>query len=444
MSGPALELVPEPDPDDADNLLLLRARMATEIASGRRSDAILDDLAETLSHGVRSASATIVSIDRSDSARVRSSDAPTSVQRLMHGSHRRRWFGSWGAAITRMTDIVVPELAGSSLYREHQATFVSEGLLAARAEPIIGQHGLVAGAIVLYLQDQRLLTEAELALLQEVTSLVQLTVRRDQARGELLDRIRYDALTGLENRDGLEDHLRSALAASRGTDWAIGLLFVDIDDLTLVNDSLGHTAGDTVIATTADRIQRQLLPGDVVVRFGGDEFIVVLERIDGLDEAQRVAERIREKIGEIIRVDGTDLTTTVCIGITEGRSSTPPLQLIDEGHAAVVRAKQNGRGSTTIHDRSLDTGAGDRLGREVRLREALENDEFCVYWQPKVGLTTGRIVGAEALVRWDHPERGTIGPDEFIGTAERAGLMSELSDWILNHAVSEAKAFTKL
>lgn len=440
MPEPALHLIPEPEPGGADAMVRLRARIATDIADGRRTDVVLAQLITTLTESLDGADALIVTI-RDDVARVRASDAPRRIQRLIHGQHRRQWFGSWAAAYSRRVEVVVPEVAASSLYREHCKHFVHHKLLAARAVPLRGRHGRIAGALVVYLADQRILTDDELDVFDEVAALASLAIKNEQAKQELLDRIRHDPLTGLENRDGLEEHIRSALTAAGSQGRLVGLLFVDIDDLTLVNDSLGHTAGDSVIAATADRIKRQLLPGDAVVRFGGDEFIVVLEHIDDIGDARNVAERIRSAVGEKIRLDDNELTTTVCIGITTGDADTPALQLIDEGHAAVVRAKQSGRASTAVHDRALDTGASDRLDREMRLREGLEHDEFVLYWQPKVHVPTGLIVGAEALVRWEHPELGVLSPDAFLSTAERAGLINMLGDWILARSVKEAGAF---
>ncbi len=442
MSEIALDLVPEPEPDHNEWLLGLRASVATDIADDRHSDVVFSTLTGALNDRIRGAVSIIVTVGDRDTTNVRSSTAPSPINRLVHGKRRRNWFGSWASAMTRQADVVVSELSASSLYRDHHATFIEHRALASRSIPLFGRHNLIVGVLVVYLSEQRILDPHELDIFEEVASLAGLAIRHDQARQELLDRIRHDPLTGLENRDGLEDHLRAALNAATPQGASVGLLFVDIDDLTLVNDSLGHTIGDLVIATTAERISHQIMRSDTVVRFGGDEFIVVLDRINGVEDARAVAERIREAIRQPLEVAGTTLTTTVSIGISIGQSVTPPLQLIDEGHAAVVRAKQNGRGSTAEHDRGLDTGAGDRLLREHKLREGLENGEFVIFWQPKVALDSGTVVGAEALVRWNNPELGLIGPDRFIATAERAGMIDELSDWILFQAIREAHELT--
>ncbi len=439
MSDRALSLVPGLAGPD---LVELRARVATAIAEDRDVDAVLDDLLRVLSDAVEDSAAVLVELDEHDRARIVVSTLPGSLPDLIHRAPRRRWFGSWAAVLTRRAELAVPDTLGSSLYREHRTLFETLGLLSGRAVPLTGRHGLLAGSLTWYIPEPRILTEPELDLLAEVTDLAQLAIRHQQSRAELLARVRNDPLTGLENRDGIEDHIRRALMISGARGGAVGVLFVDIDDLTLVNDSLGHTAGDMVIAEVADRIRTELLPGDVVVRFGGDEFIVVLERIDAVEEAQRFAQRLRTVLGEPMAVDDTELTITVCFGVTTGRPGASPLRLIDEGHAAVVRAKRGGRDRLAVHDAALDTGAGERLDREVRLREALENEEFVVRWQPKVDLAAGRAVGAEALVRWEHPELGLVTPDEFIGTAERAGLMHVLSDQVLRLAIEEASHFT--
>ncbi|MGI9605480.1 MAG: putative bifunctional diguanylate cyclase/phosphodiesterase [Acidimicrobiales bacterium] len=421
----------------------LRARIATDIASGARLDDVATGLIGVLEDRLPGSMTSIQSTS-GDLTRLIASNAPSAIRGLMHDVHRRRWFGSWGASLTRQAEMFVPDVLASSLYREHRAEFEAAAMLAAWSAPLRGRHSLVGGAISIYLSESRVLDRIELELANEVASLTELAMRANADRQDLLDQIRRDPLTGLENRDGLEDKLASALTSADRHDRHVGLLFVDIDDLTLVNDSLGHTAGDTIIATTADRIRGQLLPGDAVVRFGGDEFIVVIERVDDAEDAERIAERLRSVVGEPIRIDETDITPTVSIGITTSGPHTSPLDLVDEGHAAVVRAKQSGRASTARHDRQLDTGAGARLGRETRLREALDHHEFILHWQPKISLATGTIIGAEALVRWEHPELGLVGPDQFIHTAERSGVIRELSEWVVWQAIREATELAEI
>ena len=437
----AIDLVPEPGPDHNDWLLELRAWIAVDIAEGRPLDIVLHDLAAATTKRLERCHVVIITLDDEGLPQVRASTVSPQIDRLIHGARRRNWFGAWSAAITRQTEVVVPELAASSLYREHRAMLIEQGLLASRATELRGRHNFVAGALNFFLEDARLLDEHELEIFDNVAELAGLAIRRDQHIRELLDRIRHDQLTGLENRDGLEEKVNLALGKTHSGSPNIGLLFVDIDDLTLVNDSLGHTVGDAVIATTAGRIRDQLLRSDSVVRFGGDEFIVVLEDIRSIADARAVAERIRRAIAEPIEVSGNTLTTTVSIGITLGRRGIPALQLIDEGHAAVVRAKQNGRGSTAEHDQVLDAGASDRLDREQQLRHAIDDGEFTVFWQPKVDLAKGTIAGAEALVRWQHPTKGIVGPDQFIPTAERSGLIDELTDQVICEAIDHATAF---
>lgn len=444
MAEPQIDLADTRNPHHPEWLLHLRARIATDIAGGRRSELVFEDLIDAVTTRVERSDAMIITLQSDgDISRVRASSAPLEINHLVHGTDRRRRFGAWGAAITSESDVVIPEIAASSLYRDQVRLFVDHNIHAAKATPLIGRHNIVGGCLTVMLSEPRILNGDEINAFEQVAELAALALRREQEREELLDRLRHDPLTGLENREGLGDRLHAALSTCTLRGPGVGLLFIDIDDLTLVNDSLGHTAGDQVIATTADRIKAQLMRSDHVVRFGGDEFIVILERIETLEDARSVAERIRTAIGEPIDFDGTSLNPTVSIGITIGTSATPPLELIDQGHAAVVRAKQNGRSSTAEHDHDLDHGAEARLGREVRLRLALEAEEFVVFWQPKVDLATGKIAGAEALVRWCHPDKGVLGPDMFIPTAERSGLIDELSDFVLRQAIAEAVELNK-
>ena len=444
MAEEQIDLADKRNPHHPEWLLHLRARIATEIADGRRTELIYEDLIGALASRIDRSKAAIITVNADEGIpRVRASSAPSEIDHLIHGVDRRRWFGAWAAAISRQSDTIIPEISASSQYREHRRTFVEHDIHASRATPLMGRYNVVGGCLAVMLNDTRILTRDEVDAFEEISDLAALALRREQEREEMLDRLRHDSLTGLENREGLQDRLRIALGSTSPRGPGVGVLFIDIDDLTLINDSLGHTAGDRVIAATASRIQNQLMRSDHVVRFGGDEFIVILERIETLEDARSVAERIRTAIGEPIDIDGTILNTTVSIGIAIGNSATAPLELVDQGHAAVVRAKQDGRSSTAAHDHDLDHGAGARLGREQRLRAALANDEFKVFWQPKVDLVTGKIAGAEALVRWHDPEEGILGPDTFIPTAERGGLANELSDWVLLQAISEAVQLTE-
>ena len=443
MAAEAIDLVEQQDPLHREWLLELRAKTATEIADGRRSEVVFEDLVSVITERIAGSVAVIITLGSDRVPKIRATTAEPQINHLVHGIDDKRQFGAWAAAITRQTEIIVPEIAASSLYREHRRTFVEQGLLASRAVPLAGRHQSADGCLAIILDTARELDAEEAEAFHEVASLAALALRREQGREEMLDRLRIDPLTGLENRDGIENHLSVALHGSHPGGPGVGLLFVDIDDLTLVNDSLGHAAGDAIIQTTASRIRDNLMRADHVVRFGGDEFIVVLDRIQSIEDARSVAERIRRSIREPFDIAGTTLNTTVSIGITIGWAGTSPLELIDEGHAAVVRAKQHGRGSTAEHDKALDAGAGDRLGREQRLRHAIDDDELAIFWQPKVDLTSGKIAGAEALVRWCHPELGVLGPDKFIPTAERAALIDELSDWVLHQAVAEAVDLTE-
>jgi len=323
MSGHVVNLVPEPEPDHREWLLNFRARVATDIADNRRSDMICSDLIAALDDRLAGSRNAIIAIDE-DMTQIQVSSLPGRLSGVMHAQHRRNWFGSWAAAISRQSPIAVVDVAESSLYREYRRYMVESELAAANAAPLRSSDQRVSGVLVSYLPNARLLTEDERDVFDLVAELAALVLRRDDARQQLLDRIRYDALTGLENRDGLEEVLRRALAAVDQDGPGVGLLFVDIDDLTLVNDSLGHRAGDTVIALTAGRIRNHLMHADTVVRFGGDEFIVVLNRIESSADARLVADRIRREIAVPMEVEDTNLTTTVSIGITLGHKFTAP------------------------------------------------------------------------------------------------------------------------
>ncbi|MFN8040463.1 MAG: PAS domain S-box protein [Acidimicrobiales bacterium] len=245
----------------------------------------------------------------------------------------------------------------------------------------------------------------------------------------------HDPLTGLPNRTLLLDRLDLALARSRRRGRGVGVLFCDLDHFKVVNDSLGHSAGDRLLVDVADRLQHQLRPGDTVSRFGGDEFVILCEDVDGPDPAVRLAERVEEAMAAPFRLGEEDLHLGVSIGIAIGEPGTgDPEALIRDADAAMYRAKAKGRQRHQVFEVDMWEQAVDRLDLENALRRALGRGELELRYQPIVDLRTGLVDGVEALLRWRHPQRGLLAPDEFIGVAEETGVIVSMGDWVLTEA----------
>jgi len=265
--------------------------------------------------------------------------------------------------------------------------------------------------------------------------------RRKEAEERLLHDALHDALTGLANRTLFGDRLHQALARSRRRDdYSFAVLYVDLDQFKVINDSLGHVAGDEVLVALARRLEACLRPGDTVARLGGDEFAVLVEDVDDASEALRIADRIHEELGPPLKVRGHEVFASASVGIARGsaRYDHAP-DLLRDADIAMYRAKRRGRGTSEIFDSSMHAVATLRLKMETELRRAIERQELRLHFQPLVSLETRRITGMEALVRWQHPERGLLLPGEFIPLAEEIGAIVSLGRWVMKSACTEAR-----
>jgi diguanylate cyclase (GGDEF)-like protein/PAS domain S-box-containing protein len=258
---------------------------------------------------------------------------------------------------------------------------------------------------------------------------------------QLLHDAFHDALTGLPNRALFVDRLGSALARlKRRPDRLLAVLFLDLDRFKLINDSLGHSVGDELLVAISRVLRIAVRPGDTVARLGGDEFTVLLEDLDGTEEATTVAERILSALNIPFVLSGHDVFATASIGVALSSSRYElPEDMLRDADIAMYRAKADGKARHQVFDSSMHTQALEMLALESDLRRAIERKRFVVHYQPIVALAARSIVGVEALVRWDHSQRGLVWPAEFIGLAEETGLVVSISDQVLWQACKDAQ-----
>ena len=270
-----------------------------------------------------------------------------------------------------------------------------------------------------------------------------LTIRDVTGRRTLEDQLRHqafhDALTGLSNRALFLDRVEHALARIRRADSPIpAVAFIDLDDFKLVNDSLGHGAGDELLRAVADRLRGCLRSGDTPARLGGDEFAVLLEDAPDTRAVVEVAERILEALHSPIVVDGREVYARASIGIATRRGpTTTPEELLRNADLAMYTAKANGKGCIEMFEPAMHHRAVDRLAIRGELERAVERAEIAVAYQPIVRLDSGKLVAFEALARWTHPERGAVSPSEFVPIAEDTGLIVPLGKLILERACTQ-------
>jgi diguanylate cyclase (GGDEF)-like protein/PAS domain S-box-containing protein len=262
-------------------------------------------------------------------------------------------------------------------------------------------------------------------------------------RKALEERLHYQALhdylTDLPNRKLFMDRLGQALRRTMRRDKRVAVLFMDLDGFKVVNDSLGHDVGDLLLTDVAQRLRRCLRPEDTLARFGGDEFVMLIDAVDDPAQAVRVAERITEELRRPFIMEARDLYVIASIGISLGDARThDPEDLLREADTAMYRVKDEG-GDFRVFNPAMYERAFSRLEVENDLRRAIEQEEFVIHYQPMVDLHTGELWGMEALVRWDHPERGLLEPSEFVPVAEQSGLVIPMGEQILREACFRAK-----
>src|SRR5437764_4152875 len=252
----------------------------------------------------------------------------------------------------------------------------------------------------------------------------------------LAHRVLHDPLTDLPNRALFLDRLELALARLQRHSTSIAVLFIDLDDFKVVNDSLGHSAGDRLLVELGERLRHAIRPADTIARFGGDEFVVLCEDITHARDAMIVGQRIVEATAKPFELDGREMFVTASVGVAIALDpSSTPETLLRDADAAMYRAKERGAGRVEVFDDALRARILERLDLENGLRRALQRGELRVYYQPEVSLTDGqRVTGFEALVRWEHPERGLLSPAHFMQIAEETGLIVEIGAWVLNEA----------
>lgn len=276
------------------------------------------------------------------------------------------------------------------------------------------------------------------ALLQE-----QETERRNAAE-RIQHQAYHDSLTGLPNRTMFAERLAEAVRRAKRTGRPFGLMFLDLDRFKIVNDSLGHEAGDQLLVAAAKRIDSAVRETDTLFRMGGDEFTVLLEYLRSDQDASRVAERVVREFSEPFKISEHEVIVTTSIGISVfPRDDDTAESLVKNADAAMYRAKEAGRNRYQFYTQDMNAQAQERLELETALRKALKENEFVLYYQPKVAVDSGKVVGMEALLRWIHPQRGVIAPDKFLPYLEDTGLIVPVGEWVIRQACVDAKRWTE-
>lgn len=324
-------------------------------------------------------------------------------------------------------------------YSAHYAELSKKVNLASSwSQPIKSVDGKVLGTFSISTREISTPNEADIHLIEQTANLVGIAIERDKADTLIQRQANYDFLTGLPNRHMFQDRLGYEIAKAQRADWQVALLFLDLDNFKDINDTLGHEKGDQLLVIVAERLLASVRSIDTVARLGGDEFTIVMGELRETSNVERVANNILEVLSQPFSLDNDVAHLSASVGITFYPDNATNLEtLIKHADQAMYVAKSKGRNRFQYFEPAMQEKAVQRMLMVRDLRLALLDEQFRVFYQPIVDLETGFIQRAEALVRWQHPQRGLIYPDEFISIAEETGLIVELGEWVFQQVLSQ-------
>ena len=341
--------------------------------------------------------------------------------------------GVWSEAVLEMIPVWTQDIPKSPTMEFIAQRKLLANYAAVGAWPIMGKTGSILGTFTLFTESTAALSNEDLSLISIATDVSSIAIEGKRAEEKAIRLAHYDDITKLPNRFLFSQYVSKALLYAAAERNSLAVLMLDLDRFKAINDSFDHEAGDQVLREVSTRLKACISESETIARVGGDEFMLLLDRDKTPRELTEIADRLLHAAAMQLEIAGQELQISASIGIALYPDDGNDAQtLMKNSEIAMYRAKHNGKNNYQFYDANMNVHTIELLAYEAQLRRALENREFVVHYQPKVSVSTGEIVGAEALVRWNHPENGIIYPTDFIGLAEQAGLIGKIGLQVLD------------